>query len=481
MTSNRKLLISGIFYTALSKYSNILITILFTSVLARLLTPEEYGVIAIVMVFITFFQLLSNFGIGPAIIQNKRLTDNDLKSIFTFSIILGFVFAFIFYFSSSLISHFYKREELKVIVKLLSLSVLFYSFNVVPQSLNYKKLLFKKVGLIAIVIQLITGSIAVFFAAHGFSYYSLVIKYILDGLFIFIGNYYFSPIKLSVKIEISAISKIAKFASFQFFFNFINYFSRNADNLLIGKYINIKALGYYDKAYQLMMMPVVNLTHVITPVLQPILSEFENDKQRIYNAYLKLVKILATIGFPLSIFLFFSASEIIQILLGSQWVESIKIFKILALTVGIQIVFSSSGTIFQATNRTDLLFISGFINAIFMISAILFGIFIGKSLESIGYGLIVSFTINFFQTFYILINRALHSSFIDFLKVFIYPLFISAGIAISLWIISKYTIISPIYSLTIKLFVTGVVFILLFLYSSENRELLKRNLRGYFN
>lgn len=479
MTSIRKSIGSGIFYTALSKYSNVVISILITAVLARLLTPTEFGIVAIVMVFISFFQLLSDFGIGPAIIQNRELSKKDIQSIFTFSILFGAALASLFFIAAPFISCFYHEPEIEPIAKLLSLAILFFSCNVVPQALNYKKLLFKQVGMISVVVQITTGSIAIFFAFKGYSYYALVIKSICDGLFILIGNYILSPVVIGWKIRISSITKIGRFASFQFLFNFINYFSRNADNLLIGKYFNTSALGFYDKAYKLMLMPVQNLTHVITPVLQPILTEFQDDKQRMFNAYLRVVKLLATIGFPLSVFLFFASPEIIKILFGSQWIASIPIFKILALTIGIQIVLSSSGSIFQAANRTDLLFISGLLGSIIMISGICYGVFIGKSIESVGYGLILAFTINFFQGFYILVNKTLHSSFLDFLKTFIFPFIISTGLVITLFLTTNIVIINVFYSLLMKIVVASFTFGLIFLSLSENRKLFMRSIDKY--
>lgn len=479
MPSIRNTVSSGIFYTALSKYSNVVISILITAFLARLLTPKEFGIVAIVMVFISFFQLLSDFGIGPAIIQNKELSKNDIQSIFTFSILFGAALASLFFVAAPFISEFYNEPEIENIAKLLSLAILFFSCNVVPQALNYKKLLFKQVGIISVVVQVITGSIAIFFAFKGYSYYALVIKSICDGLFIFIGNYLLSPVALGWRIRMSSILKIGRFASFQFLFNFINYFSRNADNLLIGKYFNTSALGFYDKAYKLMMMPVQNLTHVITPVLQPILSEFQDDKQRIFNAYLRVIKLLATIGFPLSVFLYFAAPEIIHIMFGPQWIESIPIFKILALTVGIQIVLSSSGSIFQAANRTDLLFISGFLSAITMVGGISYGVFIGKSLEAVGYGLIAAFTFNFFQGFYMLIRLVLKSSFLHFLRAFIFPFAISAGMIVTLFLTSYLGPTNIFYSILMKTLVGGVTFGLIFLTQSENRRFLKDNINKY--
>jgi PST family polysaccharide transporter len=478
MTSVKQKLTTGIAYTALTKYSGILISIIIGVILARLLSPAEFGVVALVTVFISFFNILSNIGIGPAIIQNKELTEKDVQSIFLFSILLGFVLALLFFLSSNIIASFYNNTELIPLTRLLSLTVLFSAFRIVPNAVLLKKLKFKKVGLATIIVQLFSGGVAVILAYKGFSYYALVYKSIFDALFTFLIFYWLSPIKLKFEFQKSSINKIMRFSTFQFFFNFINYFSRNTDNLLIGKFISPTALGFYDKSYQLMMMPVQNLTHVITPVLHPVLSDFQNDKNKIYNAYIKVMKLLATIGFPLSVFLYFSAHEIISILYGSQWEQSVPIFKILALTVGIQMVLSSSGAIFQAVNRTDLLFYAGSLSAIFMVSGICYGIFVGKSLETVGYGLMGAFIINFFLGFYMLIKVALDSSFLQFLKIFWFPLFISAGIGGGLWLFSKFDFENQYFLLSAKIAITSLIFLLFNLSNANNRRILLKSLGG---
>lgn len=466
----RNKIFSGVFYTAITRYSGVVISIVIGAILARLLSPAEFGVVALVTVFISFFNLLSNVGIGPAIVQNKELGEEDVRSIFLFSILLGVVLALLFFLSSTSIASFYNNWELVALTRLLSLTVLFSAIKIVPNALLLKKLKFKQVGLVTIAVQLFSGFFAIILAYRGFSYYALVYKSIFDAFFTFLLFYWLSPIRLKFEIQKGAIKKILRFSTFQFFFNFINYFSRNVDNLLIGKFISPSALGYYDKSYQLMMMPVRNLTHVITPVLHPVLSEFQNDKIRIYNAYKKVVKLLAIIGFPLSVFLYFSAPEIIYILYGAQWGESIPVFKILALTIGVQMVLSSSGAIFQALNRTDLLFYSGALSAVFMISGICYGIFVGENLEIIGYGLIFAFVINFFQVFYMLINRAMNFSLLKFLNIFWFPLVISVNVGVGLWMISKYNYENFYFSLLIKVMTTSIIVVIIILLNAENRN-----------
>ena len=468
MIDIRKNILSGIFYTAVSRYSNIVAGIFIGAVLARLLTPEEFGVVAIISVFISFFNLLSNFGISPAIVQHKSLTESDVSSIFSFSILLGLLLSAVFFFAAPFIASFYNEPVLINLSRLMALAILFNSLQVVPNALNLKKLRFKEIGIVRVVVNVVSGIIAIILAYLGFSYYALVINSILTGFLIFIIFYIMAPVKPSYRLKINPVRKIARFSIFQFFFNFINYFSRNADNLLIGKYFSPSALGFYDKSYRLMMMPVQNLTFVITPVLHPVLSNYQNDTKVIFNAYYKIVKLLAIIGFPLSVFLYFNASEIIHIVYGPQWEQSIPVFKLLALTVGVQIVLSSTGSIFQATNRTDLMFYAGLIGAFLLVGGIVYGVFIGKSLVSVGYGLLVTFSLNFFVGFYLLIVKSLQESFINFLKVFVFPLILSLSLGLALWIISEFIIKSLIISFIIKSGLSVIIYISVLMSSKEN-------------
>lgn len=473
MTSIRKSFTSGILYTGVAKYSGVIISIVIGAILARLLSPEEFGIVALVTVFVSFFTLLSDFGLGPAVVQNQTLSSADVKSIFSFSILIGLLLSLLFFLSAPLIANFYNEPELVKVSRLLSLAILFHSLQIIPRSLLQKDLKFKQLGIITVVLQLITGAVAIFLAYIGFSYYALVIKSILLGAGFMLVFYILRPIKITWRINFLSIKKIIRFSSFQFMFNFINYFSRNADNILIGKYLGTAPLGYYEKSYRLMLLPVQNLTHVITPVMMPVLSKYQNNKTVIFNTYLKVVKILSLIGFPLSVFLYFSAPEIINIIFGPQWGQSIPVFKILALTVGIQMVLSSTGSIFQAVNRTDLLFISGLLSAVTMVGGIFYGIFVGESLLYVGYGLIIAFSINFFQGFYFLIKKALGNSLLKFLKVFLFPLLIAVILFPVNYAISFIDIQNHVLSLITKLLSSGVVFSLVYFSSAKNRKFIK--------
>lgn len=415
-------MLKGILYTALSRYSGIIITIGITAILSRLLTPAEFGIVALVTVFIGFFNLLGNMGIGPAIVQIRDLSSNDLASIFTFSAIMAFLLATLFFLSGGLISAFYEEPELVPIVRLLSLSILFNILSIVPGALNRKELRFKEMGIVKVGVQAVAGGIGIWLAFNGYSYYAIIYQSIISGFLIFLIFYILYPVSLVFKIQKAPLKKIASFSSYQFAFNFINYFSRNLDSILIGKYLGNAPLGYYNKSYSLMLLPVDNLTHVITPVLHPVLAKQQDNKEYIFKTYSSVLKLLAGLGFPLSVFLYFAAPELILIMFGDQWHESIPVFKVLALTVGLQMCLSSTGAIFQITNRTDLLFLSGLLSSVLMIGGIAFGIFVGGDILTVAYGLLIAFLLNFFQGFYLLTAQALKQPVLTFLHNLIIPL-----------------------------------------------------------
>jgi PST family polysaccharide transporter len=198
---------------------------------------------------------------------------------------------------------------------------------------------------------------------------------------------------------------------------------------------------------------------VLTPAIQPFFSDFQDDKQRIYNSYLKIVSLLAMIGFPLSVFLHFAAPELILFVFGDQWNASIPVFKILAWSVGIQIVHSSAGSIFQAANDTKRLFFVGFCGAILMTGGICAGIFCFDSLEAVAYALLCALGINFVQCIYILTTKTLKQPSAPFFFRLFFPLLTAAGVFIAEYLFSIYVKTDNLYILLAgKLIVFAVVF-----------------------
>lgn len=414
---------SGIAYTALTKYTGIVISLIISSILSRILSPKDFGIVAIASIIIQFLNIFSELGIAPAIIQNKSLTKADLSSIFIFTLWIGVFLSIVFYCSSNSIGLFFSNNQLPKICKILSTSILFSSLNLVPNALILKNKQFKYITKQTLALQLILGSISIYSAYHGWGIYALVINPTMTSFFSFTLNYIKYPQKIRLAFDLKSIKKIASFSIYQFLFNFLNYFSRNLDKLIIGRYINMQELGYYEKSYRLMLLPIQNITNVITPVLQPILSEY--DTKRIIDSYIKMIRILGIISFPLTVFLYFSSEDIIIIVFGINWEKSVPIFRILSLSVAGQIILSTSGSIFQSLNKTKLLFYNGLSNTLCTILGLSLSCYIFKSAESVAWSWTITLYINFIISFYILLYKVLKISYLTFLKFLIVPILVS--------------------------------------------------------
>ncbi|MFL2100993.1 lipopolysaccharide biosynthesis protein [Desemzia sp. FAM 23989] len=447
----------GIFFSALGKYSNVVIQLIVNAVLSRILTPEDYGIVAVVNVFLIFFQMLVDFGIGPAIIQNKTLDKNDIKNIFAFSIYLAIFLGILFMFLGYPISIFYQDDVYIPISIILGICVVFYALLVVPQSILLREKKFSSVNMITVLANLLSGLISIVLAFAGFKYYSLIIGNIVKAFVMFLVFFLQSKVKLQFKTGKESLMKIYSFSKNQFAFNFINYFSRNLDKMLIGRFMSPSAVAYYDKAYQVSLYPNQTLTNVITPVIQPIMSEYETDKQRIKNVYLKITLVLGIIGVPLSVFLFFSASEVILFLFGNQWGNSVMTFQILSVSVWVQMISSSTGSIYQSANRTDLLLLSGVLSAITNITSIFIGVYFGR-IEYVAIMIVISFGINFLMNNYLLMYRLFESSYAEYFKVLIKP-FVIGAIQLIGFLLLPYLH----YSVFINLFIKCGLFVILFI------------------
>lgn len=421
---------NGFLISAFGKYTNLIIQFIILAILSRILTPNEFGIVAIVNVFLIFFTMVIDMGIGPAIIQNKTLSKQQVNSIFSFTILLSIVLSLIFTLIAKPVSVFYNDNQLIDVFTALSIALFTSGINMVPQSILLKEKRFLEVNIAQIASGLVSGILGVVLAFYGFSYYSLIISTIVKNLVMFILIYSRSDIRPTINIKINDLKVIYTFSRNQFLFNFINYFSRNLDSILIGKYISLRELALYDKAYTLSLYPNQILTNAITPVLQPIMSEYEKQKEVIKKTYLTLSKLLAMVGMPLTVFLFFSSKEIILILFGSQWSGSIITFQILGLSIWIQMILSSTGAIYQSANRTDLLLIVGIISTLFNICCTIVGIISGE-IEYVALLLVISFLFSFILTNYILMKKVFNSSQIEYYSVLLHPLIITIFVFIS--------------------------------------------------
>ncbi|WP_167759977.1 lipopolysaccharide biosynthesis protein [Paraburkholderia pallida] len=382
------------------RYSNIVIQLIVTAVLARVLSPKEFGLMAVVGVIAVFLSFLSEMGLGPAVVQFDELLSKQLAGLFWLTVVVGGCAGLALSLSGPLISNFYGDGIYSSIANGIAVNVAFSCWAIVPLALLRRRKRFHTIARIEVVAAAFSGICAVWSALHGGGVGALVLKGTSNAFFIFLFSVVLAKPPFC-EPTLLRMGHVFSYSGYQFLFNFFNYFTRNADKLLIGKYLGSIPLGLYDMSYRLMLMPISNLTHVITPAIQPVYAEYAKNPVIIFESYQKLVRILAIGGGFVGAMCLGCAPEIILLSYGKQWAAAVPVFSIFSLSITVQVILSSTGSVFQALGKTKLLFVTGVFSTVTTVSAIVVGIFIGD-LRVLASMVVASFFINFIQGFYVL-------------------------------------------------------------------------------
>lgn len=460
------------FINIIVKYSVFIINFVYIAILSRILTQEDFGIAATINVFVAFFAILADFGLGSSMIQNRDLTDDDINSLFSFSIILAIGLALFFTIFSFPFSYFYREKVYIKLGALLSIAVFFSTLNTIPNGLLFKNKEFLLVGIRQVIVSIVSSIIAIFCAKFGLRYYALIVFSIATSLLNFLWNYLNCGLKFRFRLKMESINKIKNYSSYLFGFNLINYFSRNTDNLLIGKFMGPIALGNYNIAYKLMLYPLEMLTHVITPILHPLLAEWQHDKDYVYKVYMKMVKLLSLLGIYISMFCFFTSEEIVYIISGEKWKVAGDCFRLLSISIWAQMINATSGSMFQVLNQTKKQFKRGLIVAFVTVSCILLGLYY-RSIVVVSFFVMLAYNSNFITMLKFLIKDSFEKKPVEFLKCFIPDFMIGIAIAGILYCFSNViSFDNKIISFIVKFIVSAIVYLIMLVLTKQYKFLL---------
>lgn len=453
-----------------ARYGAAIVQLAYSVILARILSPEDFGVVAIAQVFVTFLALFQDMGLGSAIIQRQDLTDDDLSRLFGFSIALSLALGAAMAGVGIPVSAVYHEPMLLGICFALSLSTVFSTLNTVPTALLMKSKRFATVGLRQVFCAVAASGLGIASALLGAGPYAIVTYSVSSALLNLAWNWLSHPVKPSFREIMGSVRKVFGYSVWLFGFNLINYFSRNTDNLLIGYYFGAADLGSYSKAYQLMQYPQGYLTTVIAGVLHPMLAEKQRDVDHIYDVYLRVSKVLSLLGVFIAVFCFFSASEIVVLLYGNQWASTATCLRYLSMSIWPQMVCGASGPIFQVLNRTKEQFLRGLFVAAATVGAALTGIAMG-SIESVSMLVGIAYFVPFVLLLPFLIRDSFNRNITSFLRMFAPDVAIAILLATCLTLVNSIDSWAPIASLLIKLVVGLVVYLALIIMLRQARWL----------
>lgn len=375
----------GVKWAALLNVLQQVLSLISIVIYTKLLTPDDFGLFSILMVFMGFLEIFSDLGTSAALIHVEKPTNKLLSSIFYFNLFVGFLLTFALLLISSPIAKFFDKPQLEVLVQAISINFIVISFGVVQRALLQKQIEFKELTLVssvALVVGLFVGLIS---AYSGLGVYSLVIQLLVASVLSTGLVWYVSSWRPQWYFSLKEIKSIWKYTSNLSAFTVINYFSKNADNLLIGKYLSVSALGVYSIAYRFMLYPLQNISSVLMKVLFPALSKMQNDDQRFVDTYLKVIFYISLVTFPIMTGLMAVSYVMVDVLFSDEWEGLAALLIILAPSGLLRSIYTTVGPIFMAKGSTDVQLKLGAVNAILTVLGFSIGLNWGVSGVAIAY------------------------------------------------------------------------------------------------
>ncbi len=432
--SLRKKTISGLVWSALSQAGKQVSQFVVTAILARLLSPNDFGLVAMATVFTGFATIFGELGISSALIQKQDVDDRHWSSAFWLNVLMGVFLTIIFYFLSPVVALFYKRPELTFIFQVLSWNFVLVSVTIVQQTILTKEMNFRSLMIRDILAVIVSGVVAIVLALKGWGVWSLVIQAliftIVNGLLLWILSKWRPKFILSSL----AVEQIFHFSANMTGFQIINYFGRNIDQLLIGKFLGSQALGYYSLAYKLMLLPLQNISWMIARVMFPAFSKIQADIHKVRSNYLRLIKAISLVSFPLMILLFLLSPELIRVFWGQKWEPVVMLIRILCFCGMVQSLGTNIGNILLSQGRADLQLKLQMLGTIIVVLSVLLGLnwgIIGVAICYTGQSILwVHYTFYF-------VNKLLKLSYKSFYMSFYESYFISA-LMLGLGLLAKY-------------------------------------------
>ena len=346
--------LSGFIWTLTSRMGTRFSIFVVGIILARLLTPQDFGLVAMLGVFFAISGSLVDSGFTQALIREKEITEKDKSTTFYINIIISIILYVILWFSSPMIARFFGQPELLWLTRVMSLDIIFRALSIVQRATFMQSLRFKLLSAIDISASILTGIIAIFLAYKGFGVWALAIKYFLFSLFVSITFYVVNPWFPSGFIDKDSFKRLFGFGSKLMLTGLLNTFFNNIYNLVIGRFFSPAILGFYNRAFTFTSQTVSSVLIALQQVTYPILSKTRENPLRLKEAYRKIIMSITFVNFPLATFMILGAEPLILLLLGEKWAGTIPFLQLLSVSVLVSHISAINQNLLKVSGRSDL-------------------------------------------------------------------------------------------------------------------------------
>lgn len=391
--------ITGMIWSTVQKFGALLISFVANLVLARLLTPEDFGYIGMITVFIAVANTLVDGGFASALIQKKKPTNIDYSTIFYWNIILSVLFYIAIYLAAPSIAEFYKQPLLETILRIQGLVLFFNAFTIIQSNQLIKQLNFKKLAKLNLISTSLGSIVGIVMAFQGYGVWSLVAKLLITSLTQSILLWFFNswrPLKI---FSYESFKSLFKFGFLMLLSTLVETIYTNIQALIIGRAYSAKDLGFYSQADKLQKLPANSLSGIVNQVTYPVFAEMQNDLPRMKNGVKKSLKSVTYLNFPIMVLLIIIANPLLNLLLTDKWSESIPYFQILCLSGMLLTLNTTNTNIFKAIGRSDIYFFTQLGKRLLGLGLIFIGLQFG--IKGMLYGIVCSSYLFFIINAYI--------------------------------------------------------------------------------
>ena len=439
--------LKGVFWSFIESISNQLFVFVIGIIIARILSPKEFGLIGMVSVFMAISQTFIDSGFSQALIRKKNCNQTDYSTVFIFNLVVALFIYLLLFFGAGYISDYFKEPQLKEIVRVLAIGIIINAFILIQRTILTKEINFKLQTKISVLATILSGLLGVAMAYNNYGVWSLVIKSI-SGLFI-TALFFWAWNKWRPKLifSIDSFKELFGFGSKLLIGGLLDTVFKNIYSIVIGKYFTAEQLGYYTRADQFQALPSQNITVIINRVSYPILSTMQDDTAALKKAYKKMIITTMYITF-LSMFLLAAIAEpLVHFLIGSKWHQTVIYLQLLCFTGIFFPLHVFNLNILKVNGRTHILLKLEIIKKILFVPIIILGVIYGIKTLIVGLIIlnIVGYGLNSFFS-----GKFINYSMLQQIKDISPSLILAVIVCATVFLVGKFLLVANIFKIIIQ-------------------------------
>jgi teichuronic acid exporter len=467
--TSKSVIVENVGWKFAEQFSSQIVSFGITIVLARILMPEDYGLVAMLLVFITIANVFVDYGVGKALVQKKDADNIDFSSMLYFNFCFSIILYIIIFFISPLIAEFYNQEQLSSLMRVLGISIVLASIKSILLAYVARMMVFKKTFYTTFGALLISGSVSLTMALLGFGAWALVAQYILFAFFSVVFIWLSIKWKPLIVFSIDSVVELFKFGWKLLLASLLNAISGQLRNIIVGKFYSADDLAFLSRGQSFPALLTNNITSSVSSVLFSASSKLQNEKLKLKELSRKAIRITSFTMFPLLFGLAATAKPLVRVLLTDKWIESVPYLQIYCFSYLVMIIQISVQDTINALGRSDIFLYMDIARKIVAFS-ILFAVY-DKGVLIIALTTFISGPIAVIMT--ILVSRKIYDYKIkEHLKDNLPILFSASIMAISIYSVNFFSQI-PIITLLIQIPLGVVIYLSLSkLFRFEGYELL---------